>query len=184
MSIDRIGISLFAAVALASPAIAQTLDDKAAIAATQPLELVVSAHTSESELLALLRPVNAFYGFWQNRSPALLAEATGPDFIDHTLPAGRPQGPAGPAAASKGFLQAVPDLKVTVVQRLVVEDRVVSHLRFTGHFSGSFAGRSGAGQPVDFIATDIVRVRNGRITDNWHLEDNLTFLQQIGAIAR
>jgi len=35
---------------------------------------------------------------------------------------------------------------------------------------------------VDFIATDILRVRDGRITDNWHLEDNLTFLQQIGMV--
>jgi hypothetical protein len=39
-------------------------------------------------------------------------------------------------------------------------------------------GHKGNGQPVDFIATDILRVRHGRITDNWHLEDNLTFLQQ------
>jgi len=38
--------------------------------------------------------------------------------------------------------------------------------------------------PVDFIATDILRVRNGRITDNWHLEDNLTFLQQIVVVAQ
>jgi hypothetical protein len=27
---------------------------------------------------------------------------------------------------------------------------------------------------------DILRVRDGMITDNWHLEDNLTFLRQIG----
>ena len=36
------------------------------------------------------------------------------------------------------------------------------------------------GQPVDFIATDILRVRHGRITDNWHIEDNLTLLQEMG----
>jgi predicted ester cyclase len=89
----------------------------------------------------------------------------------------------GHIAASNGFLAAVPDLKLVVVQRLVAGDRVVSHMRFTGHFSGTFMGHTGAGQPVDFIATDILRVRNGRITDNWHLEDNLTFLQQIGVVA-
>jgi hypothetical protein len=53
-------------------------------------------------------------------------------------------------------------------------------LRFTGHFTGIFQGTVGHGQPVDFIATDILRVRGGMITDNWHLEDNLTFLTQIG----
>ena len=45
-------------------------------------------------------------------------------------------------------------------------------------------GHTGSGQPVHFIAIDILRIRNGRITDNWHLEDNLTFLQQIGVVAQ
>lgn len=163
---------------------AARLDDRAAIAATRPQELIVAADMPAAERERLLAPVDAFYGFWANGSATLLARAIGADFVDHTLPAGRPQGPSGPAAASKAFLGAVPDLKVTVVQRLVVADRVVSHLRFTGHFTGSFGGRQGRGEPVDFIATDIVRVRDGRITDNWHLEDNLTFLQQIGMAAR
>jgi hypothetical protein len=29
-------------------------------------------------------------------------------------------------------------------------------------------------------ATDLLKVSHGRITDNWHLEDNLTLLQQMG----
>lgn len=168
----------------ATPATTRSAADKAAIAATRPQEMIVAADIPAARRAALLAPVDAFYGFWQNGSAQLLREAIGPDFIDHTLPAGRPQGPAGPAAASAAFLKAVPDLKVTVVQRLVVADRVVSHLRFTGHFTGTFGTRRGQGEPVDFIATDIVRVRHGKITDNWHLEDNLTFLQQIGAVAR
>ena len=52
----------------------------------------------------------------------------------------------------------------------------------SGHFTGQLLGHVGKGQQVDFIATDIVRVRNGRITDNWHLEDNLTFLRQTGVL--
>ena len=58
------------------------------------------------------------------------------------------------------------------------------HLHFTGHFTGTFNGVQGKGQVVDFIATDIYRIRDGKITDNWHLEDNLTFLQQLGVVAR
>ena len=90
----------------------------------------------------------------------------------------------GPAAASKAFLAAVPDLKVEVVQRLVVGDRVVSHLRFTGNFTGTFGNVEGKGQPIDFVATDILRVVDGLIVDNWHLEDNLTFMRQAGLLAK
>jgi len=28
------------------------------------------------------------------------------------------------------------------------------------------------------------RIVDGRITDNWHLKDNLTFLQQLGVVAK
>jgi predicted ester cyclase len=166
----------------AAPAAA--VSDAVALAMTRPQEQIVANDIGPERLAALLKPVEDFYGFWVNGSPTLLATAIGPDFVDHTLPHDRPQGPTGPAQASKGFLAAVPDLKVVVVQRLVVRDRVVSHMRFTGHFTGTFMGRTGAGQPVDFTATDIVRVHNGRITDNWHLEDNLAFLQQIGIVVQ
>ena len=60
--------------------------------------------------------------------------------------------------------------------------RVVGRLHFTGHFTGSFNGIQGKGQKVDFIATDIYRIPNGRIAENWHLEDNLTLLQQLGVV--
>lgn len=40
-----------------------------------------------------------------------------------------------------------------------------------------------AGQVIDFIATHIYRITEGKIVENWHLEDNLTFLQQIGILA-
>jgi predicted ester cyclase len=175
---------LAAALALNATATvgAAPIDDAAALALTRPQELIVAGDVTASHRAALLKPVDAFYGFWMNGSPRLLAAALSPRFIDHTLPPGRPQGSAGPAAASKAFLTAVPDLRVEVVQRIVAGDRVVSHLRFTGHFTGVFQGVTGGGQLIDFIATDILKVRDGKITDNWHLEDNLTFLKQIGLV--
>lgn len=167
---------------LPGPAAAASVDDAEAIRMVGPQEEIVSPAVPPERLAAMTAAADAFYGFWTNGSPALLAAAIAPTFTDRTLPPGRPQGPSGPAVASAAFLAAVPDLTVTVVQRIVVGDRVVSHLNFTGHFTGTFAGRTGEGQPVDFIATDILRIEDGRITDNWHLEDNLTFLRQIGAV--
>ncbi|UOM36676.1 ester cyclase [Acuticoccus sp. I52.16.1] len=175
-------LALLVLALLPGPAMAATVDDAEAVRMVGPQEEIVSPAVPADERAAMTAAADAFYGFWTNGSPALLEAAIAPTFTDRTLPPGRPQGPQGPAAASAAFLAAVPDLTVTVVQRLVVGDRVVSHLRFTGHFTGTFAGRQGEGQPVDFIATDILRIEDGRITDNWHLEDNLTFLRQIGAI--
>jgi predicted ester cyclase len=166
----------------ASIAYAAPVSDSEALEISRPQELIVAGDIEPARRAALLKPVDAFYGFWVNGSARLLQQAISPNFFDHALPPGRPQGPAGPAAASQAFLKAVPDLRVAVLQRLVVNDRVVSHLRFTGHFTGTFGDTSGNGQSVDFIATDILKISDGKITDNWHLEDNLTFLRQVGSV--
>jgi len=170
------------AILSSATALGAQVTDSEALAISRPQELIVASNITRTRRASLLRPVNAFYGFWVNGSPQLLDQAISRQFFDHALPPGRPQGPTGPAAASKAFLTAVPDLRVAVLQQLVVGDRVVSHLRFTGHFTGTFGDTSGQGQPVDFIATDILKIGDGKITDNWHLEDNLTFLREIGVV--
>ena len=147
-------------------------------------DLIVATSVPDAQRDATLKAVRAFYEFWNSGDEAFLKEAIAPTFTDRTLPPGRPQGPEGPAFASRQFRAAVPDLTVTVEKMILAGDYVTVHMRFTGHFTGTFMGHAGVGQPVDFIATDILRVRNGRITDNWHLEDNLTFLQQIGIVAQ
>jgi predicted ester cyclase len=154
------------------------------IAVAPPEILIVAGDIPADRRDAMLVSAGRFYLFWNTGDEMLLRQAISENFVDHTLPPGRPQGPAGPAAASKAFLAAVPDLKVVVSQQILAGDRVVSHLRFTGHFTGQFKSTKGTGQRIDFIATDILAVRGDRITDNWHLEDNLTFLQQIGLIPR
>jgi predicted ester cyclase len=74
----------------------------------------------------------------------------------------------------------VPDLNVTVEKMIVAADYITVHMSFAGHFTGTFAKAKGKGQPISFIATDLLKVENGRITDNWHIEDNLTLLKQMG----
>jgi len=163
---------------------AAQVDDATAVRMAAPHELIVAGDITPAQREALLAPINDLYGFWNNGSADLLKKALSPEFFDHALPPGRPQGPAGPAAASKGFLAAVPDLVVTVVQQLVVGDRVVSQVRLTGHFTGKLGDTQGKGQAIDFLAIDILRVQGGKVTDNWHLEDNLGFEQQAGLLPK
>src|ERR1700681_5014744 len=143
-------------------------------------DLVVAASIPDAQRDATIKAVRAFYDFWNTGDEALLKQAIAPNFTDHTLPSGRPQGPEGPAFASRRFRAAVPDLKVTVEKMIVAGDYVTVHMNFSGHFTGRFGQTQGKGQPVPFIATDLVKIENGRITDNWHIEDNLTLLQEIG----
>ena len=85
---------------------------------------------------------------------------------------------ARPARACPIGLQQV-DARI-----IVAVDRVVTHLCFKGHFTGTWKEVKGQGQPIDFIGTDIYRIANGKIAENWHLEDNLTLLQQVGIVGK
>ncbi|PAY10224.1 MULTISPECIES: ester cyclase [Bradyrhizobium] len=143
-------------------------------------DLVVAAAVPSAERDATVAAAKAFYQFWNSGDEAALKAAISDNFVDHTLPAGRPQGPQGPAFASRNFRTAVPDLSVEVVKMIVAGDYVTVHMQFRGHFTGSFGATSGSGQAIDFIATDLLKVTGGRVTDNWHIEDNLTLLSKMG----
>jgi predicted ester cyclase len=165
-------LSLALGVALATPA--------PAAAGVSIDEIVVATAIPDAQREATIGAVRAFYQFWNTGDEALLKQAIAPSFMDRTLPPGRPQGPDGPAFASRNFRMAVPDLKVVVEKLIVAGDYVTVHMKFTGHFTGAFGKAQGTGQPIAFIATDLLKVPNGRITDNWHIEDNLTLLRQMG----
>jgi predicted ester cyclase len=117
-------------------------------------DLVVAASIPDAQRKATMKAVRAFYDFWNTGDEALLKEAIAPSFTDHTLSSGRPQGPEGPAFASRRFRAAVPDLKVTVEKLIVAGDYVTVHMNFTGHFTGRFgqmrgkASRSASSPPI------------------------------------
>lgn len=147
-----------------------------------PHELIAASHLSSAREAALETVARRYATFWNTGDEALAREALADNFIDKTPPEGRKQGPEGALLASRAFRTAVPDLSCEVEQMIVAGDRVVSHLHFRGHFTGTFGKLKGKGQQVDFIATDIYQIRNNKIIANWHLEDNLTLMKQLGAL--
>lgn len=175
-------LAALAALALGASLPAHVFANSESLA--QPLTLLVDPALPKDQAAAEVLAARRYDTFCSSGDERLARSALAPDFTDRTLPPGRPQGIAGPLAASKFFRAAVPDIHCEIEQMIVSGDRVVTHLRFTGHFTGQFKSIQGKGQPVDFIATDIYRIENGRIADNWHLEDNLTFLQQIGVVGQ
>jgi predicted ester cyclase len=109
-----------------------------------------------------VKAVRAFYDFWNTGEESLLKQAVAANFTDHTQPPGRPQGPEGPAFASRQFRGAVADLKVAVEKSIVAGNYVTVHMKFTGHFTGKLGQTQGSGQEINFIATDLVNVEHGK----------------------
>lgn len=140
------------------------------------------AHLAGDAASPIVLAARRYAAFWNSGDDAFARAALAPGFTDRTLPPGRPQGIDGPLQASRAFRAAVPDLTAAIEDMVADGDRVAVHLRFRGLFTGRFGEAQGSGQTVDFQAFDLYRVADGRIAENWHLEDNLTLLRQLGVV--
>src|SRR5467141_459664 len=146
-----------------------------------PRSIILTTGQEEAAQPVILA-ARRYAAFWNTGEARYAEAALVENFVDRTLPSGRPQGLKGVLEASKNFRAAIPDLRAEIEELLVVKDRAVVRYIFTGHFTGRFKDLKGDGREISFRAVDIYRVQNGQISDNWHLEDNLSLMQQLGVV--
>ena len=146
-----------------------------------PRSIILTAG-EEAAAQPVILAARRYAAFWNTGEERYAEAALAQNFVDRTLPSGRLQGLKGVLEASKNFRAAIPDLRAEIEELLVVNDRAVVRYIFTGHFTGTFKDLKGDGRAISFRAVDIYRVQNGQISDNWHLEDNLALMQQLGAV--
>jgi steroid delta-isomerase-like uncharacterized protein len=93
---------------------------------------------------------------------------------------GEHAGIEGPRATVEHRLAAFPDLQSQVEELIASGDKVVVRVRWTGTQKGDYAGIPATGKPVDVRVISIWRFENGRVVENWTLQDQLTLLKQVG----
>jgi predicted ester cyclase len=169
-----------ATMLLTARAVAQTVGADHEL--PEPKSVTVDQSLGAERAAVMVHAARLFYAFWDTGDSTFAREAVSERFTDNTLPKGRPPGLGGLAVASRNFRAAVPDLRCTIEDLLVVGDKITARLMFTGTHRGRFMGRPPTGHRVRFLAIDILRVKDGRIVEDWHLEDNLTLMQQLGAV--
>lgn len=147
-----------------------------------PLSITIDSGLSKVESDKMLHAGLMFYAFWNTGSEIYLHEAVSDDFTDNTLPVGRPQGFKGLLFASAKFRKAVPDLRCSVEDIIITKDKITCRQIYSGHNTGPLGDHPPTGKAIQFFAIDILHVRNGKVFEDWHLEDNLTFLQQVGIV--
>ena len=99
-----------------------------------------------------------------------------PDFKTN----GEHAGIDGPRATVEHRLAAFPDLKSQVEELIAVDDKIVVRVRWTGTQTGDYAGVPATGKAVDVRVISIWRFENGKVVENWTLQDQLTLLKQVG----
>ena len=80
------------------------------------------------------------------------------------------------------FWSAFPDLHATIEDQVAEGDRVVSRLNFHGTKQGYFQGIPPTGKQVTWTESQIFRLADGKIVEQWSNEDDIGRLQQVGAL--
>jgi steroid delta-isomerase-like uncharacterized protein len=110
-------------------------------------------------------------------------EYMAPDFVDHSVPPGLPPDREGVKMQFTMFFTALPDLHAVIHDQVADDDKVVTRKTLRGTHQGDLLGIPPSGKTVDIDVIDILRVRDGRITDHWNLVDQLSLMRQLGVIS-
>ena len=112
----------------------------------------------------------------------LFYELNAPDFVNLSAPPGMPSDLEGGKAFLWSFFSAFPDGRFEIDDMIAEGDRVATKKTFTGTHTGALGDVPASGNRVSIQFVDILRVRDGRIVEHWLSIDNLSFMQQIGAL--
>ena len=110
-------------------------------------------------------------------------EFLAPDFVEHEeLPPGIPRGREGVKQLTATLRSAFPDFHATIDDIVAEGDKVVIRQTWSGTHKGEFMGVPPTGRRVSFGVIDIIRVDGGKFVEHWGQMDNMSMMQQLGAI--
>lgn len=82
------------------------------------------------------------------------------------------------------FLQAFPDINVTVNIMVAEGDKVAVRATWRGTHKGEIFGIAPTANKIDMTNTSVLRIENGKIAELWTTQDSLRMLQQLGVIPK
>ena len=85
-------------------------------------------------------------------------------------------------AAVQTFFTAFPDLEATILDTVATDEKVVVRFVERGTHEGTFVGIAATGRPVEFHGIGIYRVEDGKLVEEWFIDDSRAIFEQIGAI--
>jgi steroid delta-isomerase-like uncharacterized protein len=126
--------------------------------------------------------VRRFYREVAAGNLGVIDELIADDFVDHEVFPGLTPNKEGVKQLFAVLRSAFPDLGMDVREILADGDLVSTRVVATGTHQGDFMGMPSSGNKIEVQLFDIVRVRDGQVTEHWGLMDAMSMMQQIGGI--
>ena len=114
-----------------------------------------------------------------DKNLTIIDELVADDFVGHTTEV---KGPEQPKKVVADNLDAFPDLKVNIENKIAEGDMVVTRYTAKGMQHGMYRGVLPTGEPVSYMVIRIQRVVDEKIVEGWRVVDRLEIVHQIGEI--
>lgn len=101
------------------------------------------------------------------------------NYVDHTPFGGFPPDRNGTREIYRTFRAAFPNWNAQVHFQIAESDLVSTYKTYHGTHLGPFMGIAATGRATRFSVMDVMRVRNGQITDHWTVADGTGLMAQI-----
>jgi predicted ester cyclase len=127
--------------------------------------------------------VRRFFDAYNQMDDSAFLEIFDPGYVCHV--GGMPEPMVGldaNLAAEASSRTAFSDGHWTIDDLVAAGDKVVVRRAWRLNHTGPFQGLPPTGRTLTGTAIDIFRVEDGKITEQWTESDNLSFMQQLGAL--
>jgi predicted ester cyclase len=131
--------------------------------------------------LARRQSIDLLYRAFSDQNPDLMDAAVTADWDDIPLAPGQGPGPEGLKPIIRGFIEALPDVRITAHDVLMSQDRAAVRAEITGTHRGPLFGIAATGKKVSFRIHEFHEFEGDRIKRTWHLEDWFGLFLQLGA---
>jgi steroid delta-isomerase-like uncharacterized protein len=125
-----------------------------------------------------------FHSAWN--TGVVLENLLASDAIDHSFVGGKTKSEPGSESFKQivgMFRHAMPDIKLTILDEIYTQDKVVHRWSLTGTDTGGVMGMPASNKVLTFTGTTVVRMNDaGRIAERWANIDELGLLQQLGVV--
>jgi steroid delta-isomerase-like uncharacterized protein len=102
------------------------------------------------------------------------------DLVSHSLLPGLPPGLEGGKMAHRIFLQSFPDSQTKSEMMIAEGDKVFELYTSHGTHKGEFMGFPATGKKYEISSMVVYRFANGKIVEQWGLNDAQTLMMQLG----
>jgi predicted ester cyclase len=131
-------------------------------------------------LLTERQAVETLYRAFTDQNPDLVDEVLAPNWDDIPLAPGQGPGPEGIKPIIRSFVEAFPDVRITIHDMIQEPGRIGVRAEISGTHQGVLFGIAPTGKKVSFRIHEFHTLEGNRVTTTWHMEDWFGLFLQLG----